>query len=80
MDDEEIQDGQVLEEVLMVNFPLVLFAFVSFSNFFCLEDLSGKKKLDKHRRDAWREVNTLSKIQLRFRNKYALKIWRKKYH
>ena len=47
-DEEEIHDSLVVEEVMMVNFTLVPFLFVSFPCCSCLEVLPAKKNLNKH--------------------------------
>ena len=47
-DEEEIQDDLVVEVVLMVNFPLVPFLFVSFPCSSCADDFPAKKKVNNH--------------------------------
>ena len=47
MDEEEIQDTLVVEEVMIVNLPLVPIPFVSFPCYPRLEDLPAKKQLNK---------------------------------
>ena len=42
-DEEKIQDGLVVEEVMLVNFPLVPFPCIFFSKI-----LPAKKKINKH--------------------------------
>ena len=47
-DQEETQDSLVVEEVMMVNLPLVLIPFVSFPCCPCPEVLPAKRQLNKH--------------------------------
>ena len=47
-DEEEIEDGLVVEKVMMVNIPLVPFPLVSFPCSSCSDVLPAKKMLNKH--------------------------------
>ena len=47
-EEEDMQDGLILKEGMMVNFPLVPFPLVSFPCSSCSEVLSPKKKLNNH--------------------------------
>ena len=47
-DEEEIQDGLVVEEVMMVNFSLVPFLLVSFPCSSCCKIFPAKNKLSNH--------------------------------
>ena len=47
-DEEKTQDSLVVEDVMMVNFPLVPFPLVSFPCNSCSEVIPGKKKFKKH--------------------------------
>ena len=47
-DEEEMQDSLVMEEGMMVNFPLIPSPLVSFLCRSCFKVLSGKKKLNNH--------------------------------
>jgi hypothetical protein len=46
--EEKTQDSLVVEDVMMVNFPLVPFPLVSFPCNSCSEVFPGKKKFKKH--------------------------------
>ena len=47
-DEKEMQDSLVVEEGMMVNFPLVPLPLVSFPCISCYKVLSAKKKLNNH--------------------------------
>ena len=47
-DEEDMQDGMVVEVVLMVNFPLVPIPLVSFPCSFCADVFPAKKKVNNH--------------------------------
>ena len=46
--EEQIQDGLVVEDVMMVNFLLVPFPLVSFPSNSCSEVFPGKEKFNEH--------------------------------
>ena len=47
-DEEEMQDGLILKEGMMVNFPLVPFPLVSFPCSSCADNFPPKKKYNNH--------------------------------
>ena len=47
-DEEDMQDSLVVEEGLMVDFPLVPLPFISFPCSSCYKVLSAKNKLNNH--------------------------------
>ena len=47
-EEEDMQDGLILKEGMMVNFPLVPFPLVSFPCNSCSQVLPAKKNLNKH--------------------------------